>query len=354
MTNHPSNTKVFNPAPGWYRGDFHAHTTASDGHYSPPDFARLALEQGLDFIAVTDHNSIAAFNQFGENPGLMIFPGVEITLKEGHWNVFGMPGWQDWMEGICINEIRVTLSGKFHTPSQVMHQTASLGLLNSINHPLLKPWEWRDGLTELRYVDCLEIWNDPLWPDNAQANPQAVEMWTKWLNAGYRITAIGGSDFHFLPGELSRYPGEIPGLPSTYVYASQLSNAAIIAGLKARRVYVSMGPQVSFRAETQGKTYHIGDDIGQVNGEIQFKVTVTGADPNSTARLNSNGQNLFEVLIGEGTSQISFSHQPDPFIPQWYRLEVLDPEGQVIAITNPIFTGPPVESPQEKFEDFLE
>ncbi len=354
MASDLSITKVFNPAPGWYQGDFHAHTTASDGHHSPPEFARLAVEQGLDFIAVTDHNSIAAFSQFGEDPGLLILPGVEITLKEGHWNVFGMPGWQEWMENICTGEIRLTLSGGYRTTTQVMRQTAAQGLLNSINHPILKPWEWRDGLTDLRYVDCLEIWNDPLWPDNAQANPQAVEMWTKWLNAGYRITAIGGSDFHFLPGELSRYPGELPGLPSTYVYASQLSSAAILTGLKRGRVYLSMGPRVSFKAKAQGKAFDIGADMGQISGEIEFSANISGANPNSTARIIKNGETIYQRQVEEVAGQLHFQDQADPSISQWYRLEVLNQEGQVTAITNPIFSGPPGDPPHQKYEDYLD
>ena len=62
-----------------------------------------------------------------------------------------------------------------------------------INHPLLTPWEWRDADTMLDHLDALEIWNDPTWPDNAWANPGAVDYWTRLLNAGYRITALDGA-----------------------------------------------------------------------------------------------------------------------------------------------------------------
>ena len=45
----------------------------------------------------------------------------------------------------------------------------------------------------LDHLDALEIWNDPTWPDNAWANPGAVDYWTRLLNAGYRITALDGA-----------------------------------------------------------------------------------------------------------------------------------------------------------------
>jgi predicted metal-dependent phosphoesterase TrpH len=41
-------------------GDLHIHTTVSDGNLSPEALADAALECGLRFFAVTDHNAVAA------------------------------------------------------------------------------------------------------------------------------------------------------------------------------------------------------------------------------------------------------------------------------------------------------
>ena len=225
-------TQVFNPNPGWYHGDFHAHTTSSDGKYPPPELAALSIKQGLDFFAITEHNTIDCYSKFGEDQAILVIPGLEVTLDVGHWNIFGMAGgsdtgWRDWMDGIVGDKLSISLPAN-RTPTSVMEAAASQGLLNSINHPFLKPWEWQDVATLLRYVDCLEIWNDHLWPDNQQANPWAITFWTACLNAGYRITAIGGSDFHFLPGDHPDYPGEYMGAPTTIVGAAELSGAAVL------------------------------------------------------------------------------------------------------------------------------
>jgi predicted metal-dependent phosphoesterase TrpH len=42
------------------RGDLHIHTTASDGLIGPKQLAREAIAGGLDFVSVTDHNTMDA------------------------------------------------------------------------------------------------------------------------------------------------------------------------------------------------------------------------------------------------------------------------------------------------------
>lgn len=41
------------------KGDLHIHTNVSDGAFTPAAVARMAAAGGLDFFAVTDHNSLA-------------------------------------------------------------------------------------------------------------------------------------------------------------------------------------------------------------------------------------------------------------------------------------------------------
>jgi hypothetical protein len=343
---------IINPKPGWYRGDFHLHTNFSDGHYSPDDLVALCKDHGLDFIAITDHNTIAAFPEFSKDPNFLVIPGIEVSFNEGHWNVFGMEGMQDWLEGIAGDEMVLPLIKTGRTTSEIMAQVAREGLLNSINHPLLKPWEWQDGATKLELLDSLEIWNDPLWPDNERDNPRAVAMWTDWLNAGYRITAIGGSDFHFLPRDQDPYPGEYPGLPVTYVYAPQLSSAAILEGLRQRRVYVSMGPQVSFQAHVNGKEFDIGADLGQMDSQVEFTATIIPDAQAKTAQLVKNGEIVTQMSIESSPSSFQFSDLANSDQSTWMRLEVLDQQGKTITITNPIFYGPPTKPGKATFGDF--
>lgn len=73
--------------------DLHVHTPASGDmdpkwkSSKPEDLVRLALERGLEAIAITDHNSAAwcdAVRQAAMSTKLAVFPGVEVSTSEGH------------------------------------------------------------------------------------------------------------------------------------------------------------------------------------------------------------------------------------------------------------------------------
>jgi hypothetical protein len=336
MTSTLSLSKVLKPEAGWYRGDFHTHTNFSDGYYSPAELVEVARLEGLDFVAVTDHNTIDGYAHFGNPPDLLVIPGVEITRKVGHFNVFGIAGGANWLR----ENLRMDGYGHQRTMTTLMQQTAARRLLNSINHPLLRPWEWQDDLTELANVHCLEIWNDPSWPDNAAANPQTVSLWSDWLNAGHRITALGGSDYHRPePKSGENKPPERLGLPSTFVYAENLSGAAILKGVRQRRVYVTTGPRVSFQAYADGTIHEIGADLKELDGTIEFKGTVSNHDSPARIQLIKNGYVMAEAALQEGTGVLQHSDKVTPTDSAWYRLDVLDQNEQILAVTNPIFIG---------------
>ena len=64
--------------------DLHAHTTASDGEYSPSDLVRKARALGLQTIAITDHDTldgIAEAERTGEELGVRVIAGVELSTK---------------------------------------------------------------------------------------------------------------------------------------------------------------------------------------------------------------------------------------------------------------------------------
>ncbi len=73
-----------------YRADLHIHTALSpcaSNDMTPPAIVQVALEAGLDMIAITDHNAagnIAAVRSAAENAGgrLTVLPGMEITSAE--------------------------------------------------------------------------------------------------------------------------------------------------------------------------------------------------------------------------------------------------------------------------------
>lgn len=350
-----SGSSVLNRGPGWYRGDFHVHTNASQDEAAYPLIlvTGIGRMEGLDFVAITDHNTLEGLPQAGVFSDLLVVPGVEVTLSQGDFNVFGVDRWHAWIEGICTGDVRVPLPARHRSTTELMRRTAAAGLLNSINHPCLPPWEWRDDATDLRYVHCLEVWNDPYWPDNAHANPKAVALWTAWLDAGHRITAIGGSDYHHPPRPEEGKPGERIGLPSTYVFAEQLSVSAILDGLRRRRVYVSSGPRVTFTAHTDAARHGIGADLGEWSGRMTLEAHVLlGATDTAQARIVSSSGVRAVAWIHDDQKSLECELTIKPPRRHWYRLEVLSAGGDLLAITNPIFVGPRSEPRLSKYGDF--
>ncbi|TKB49981.1 PHP domain-containing protein [Ferrimonas sediminicola] len=68
--------------------DFHSHTTASDGTLTPSELVGRALNQQVDVLAITDHDTTAGLAEAREaakGRGLTLINGVEISTK---WHSF--------------------------------------------------------------------------------------------------------------------------------------------------------------------------------------------------------------------------------------------------------------------------
>lgn len=64
------------------KGDFHIHSTASDGNLCPLEIIKLAKKKGLDIISITDHNTMGSVYEamkIGKKLGVCVIPGVEIS-----------------------------------------------------------------------------------------------------------------------------------------------------------------------------------------------------------------------------------------------------------------------------------
>ncbi|MGH3343942.1 MAG: CehA/McbA family metallohydrolase [Carbonactinosporaceae bacterium] len=201
-------------APGrrWLAGDLHTHSVHSDGVLGPGGLARLGVERGLDFLAVTDHNTTshhAALPAAGTREGITLVAGQELTTDAGHANAFGDIGWVDFRE-----------------PADTWaDRTARRGGLLSINHPLAGAVAWRHAMT--RPVPLVEVWHWS-WGDRRWSGP--LDWWRTREPAA---TPVGGSDWH-RPGS-----DALPGAPTTWVECDDVGAGAVLAALRAGRVAIS-------------------------------------------------------------------------------------------------------------------
>lgn len=64
--------------------DLHMHSTASDGGYSPRELVKKCAEVGLEYIALTDHDTVAGISEAieaGKEYGITVIPGIEFSTK---------------------------------------------------------------------------------------------------------------------------------------------------------------------------------------------------------------------------------------------------------------------------------
>ncbi|NME83950.1 PHP domain-containing protein [Clostridium sp. SM-530-WT-3G] len=72
------------------KGDFHIHSTASDGNCTPSEIITLAKKQHIDIISITDHNTTAGIDEaisYGKKTGVKVIPGVELSTKYNNTRV---------------------------------------------------------------------------------------------------------------------------------------------------------------------------------------------------------------------------------------------------------------------------
>jgi hypothetical protein len=196
----------------WLAGDLHVHTLHSDGRMTVPELARFGASRGLDFLAVTDHNTISHHAELPAAESahaITLLPGQELTTEQGHANAFGDIGWVDFRE----------------PPDEWLAITEREGGLLSVNHPYGGHVSWTARMK--RRPPLLEVWHWS-WLDPRWTTPLA---W--WLAWDPDATAVGGSDWH-RPG--SDAP---PGSPTTWVQVEGSDSAGVLAGLAAGRVAIS-------------------------------------------------------------------------------------------------------------------
>ena len=199
----------------WFAGDFHAHSVHSDGSESISELAARGVRAGLDFVAVTDHNTVshhAHLPAASAKHDITLLAGQEVTTARGHANAFGDIGWVDFRNPAATWSDDVTGRG---------------GIL-SVNHPTAGDCAWQHELEDLPLA--LEVWHSSWFAD-----PTSTSPWAFWRRWGAGVVPIGGSDYH-RPGQ-----GVTLGRPTTWVAAADRSPEAILEAVRAGRTAISVG-----------------------------------------------------------------------------------------------------------------
>lgn len=66
------------------KGDFHMHSTYSDGGLTPSEIVKLAKDRKVDIISITDHNNTEGIDEAieeGNRNNIKVIPGVELSTR---------------------------------------------------------------------------------------------------------------------------------------------------------------------------------------------------------------------------------------------------------------------------------
>ena len=113
------------------RSDLHTHTTASDGTLTPAELVRLALEGGLEVLAVTDHDTVAGVApaiEAAAASGLRVLPGVELSAlySGGGLHLLGY-GFDPAAGGLDVR-LRALTMGREERARAILRLLAELGV----------------------------------------------------------------------------------------------------------------------------------------------------------------------------------------------------------------------------------
>ncbi len=267
----------------WYAGDFHVHSRESgDAEPSLDEVIDFARSEGLDFVELSDHNTTSQLDFMndaqGRADGLLLLPGVEFTTYDGHANGIGATSFVDHkigLPGVTIEQA-----------AQAFHDQ---GALFAINHPTLDLGDacigcaWAHDL-DPNEIDAIEI---ATAGSSALFLQPSLDLWESFAAQGARIAAIGGSDDHRAGQDLGAFGTPI-GTPRTMVFASELSTAAILEGVRAGLTVVKVrGPDDPMIELSRAD----GGELG-----VLLSARITGGD-GLVARWVSNGESGPDIAL---------------------------------------------------------
>jgi len=310
-----------------YIGAIHMHSVFSDGSGEVPQIAKFADEVGLDYIILTDHNTLRALEEGYENwyGNTLCLVGSEINDKENknHYLAFG------------INKTYSTrISAKEYV--RKIKEDGGIGFLahphekreHMKEHPAY-PWvEWdTEDFNGIEIWNHMSEWMENLTEDNkyqaflhplrtiAAPQDETLKLWDE-LNLKRKVVGIGGVDAHahkynllgFLEVEIFPYKVLFKSIRTHILLNNELipdkseesiqhSKTAIYNALADGKCFFANDYHADskgfrFFAETDDKIYHMGESINSSKIKLRVLLPVEEAE----IKLIRNGKKIADTL----------------------------------------------------------
>lgn len=285
-------------AGAWYSVQLHAHSTHSDGVFTIPQLIAQAKKEGLDALAVSDHDTTTQWL----DPALvaekvLVMLRSEEARDDNEFNHMGLHG----MTGTAPIV-------KLPRAAGLQEATDRKGTIIA-NHPANRFVPWKPLEADPR-VHAIEVWNgwfwnpllnrDELFDESEEAisqNERAVAWWAELQARGIRVSPIAASDFHRKPQNIAS--------PCTLVWAQDKSEAAILAGIRAGRTLLAKHPRaqrVELMADPAGDGAFAALPGDTVAAASRFRVRVHNAK-GDTVRILAGKREVLKAKVSSADWQ---------------------------------------------------
>src|SRR5687768_15424366 len=112
--------------------DFHLHSTHSDGRKTPAELARLFHWNGLRYVALTDHDTVAGLGEMraalAAYPAITLIPGVELSVEMGGAEVHMLGYFFDEEEPAFLAQLARFRDGRLGRGEEMVRLLRALGM----------------------------------------------------------------------------------------------------------------------------------------------------------------------------------------------------------------------------------
>jgi len=163
--------------------------------------------------------------------------------------------------------------------------------------------------------------------------PRAMALWDDLGGRGFRIAAVGGSDDHRAGTGTGTNDSAI-GSPTTLVLADELSEAAIVEGLRRGRTIVQLRGPDDPLVELRIGAAEIGDEIDGLE-TAQLDVSVAGG-AGTFVQLWRDGEKIGQAEVTRDDFTHRFEDRPGA-ADRRYRVELVNTGNQRLVVTSHIY-----------------
>ncbi|WP_028590805.1 CehA/McbA family metallohydrolase [Paenibacillus massiliensis] len=237
----------------WLGCELHTHTLHSDGKQTLSELAAGAVQLGFDAIALTDHNTMSGLDdreELSQEHGLLIIPGMEWTTFYGHMVTLGLNEFADWRK-----TDRTQISSGIQEV-QLHGGIAGLAHPYRIGSPACTGCYWEYEIHDWSKVNYIEVWSGT-FASIKISNQRAYSLWTDKLNAGYRIAATSGRDWHEQIATEEPISVTYLGIPAD----TEPTEADLVQALSVGRASVTIGPLLTLELEVRDDKVGIGSVV---------------------------------------------------------------------------------------------